>query len=86
MRHGLALGQFLNQEEDWRSKRGSGLQLELLLHSSHAPSIVVVVITYHHSLSPPLPGLMLIFLRGGEQLQDGDEVECLRFISQRSLI
>ncbi|KAL4198569.1 hypothetical protein AMTRI_Chr03g46580 [Amborella trichopoda] len=99
MRHGLALGQFLNQEEDWRRKRGSGSQLELLLHSSHAPSIVVVVMllfflwlpgidsTYHHSLSPPpLPCLMLIFLGGGEQLQDADEVECLRFISQRSLI
>ncbi|KAL4202272.1 hypothetical protein AMTRI_Chr02g220190 [Amborella trichopoda] len=43
--------------------------------------------TYHHSLSPPpLPCLMLIFLKGGEPLQDGDEVECLRFISRRSLI
>ncbi|KAL4184537.1 hypothetical protein AMTRI_Chr10g226070 [Amborella trichopoda] len=75
-------------EEDWRRKRGSGSQLELLLHNSHAPSIVVLVMyTYHHSLSPPpLPCLMLIFLGGGEQLQDGDEVECLRFISQRSLI
>ncbi|KAL4193207.1 hypothetical protein AMTRI_Chr06g198210 [Amborella trichopoda] len=95
---GLALGQFLIQEEDWRRKRGSGSQLELLLHSSHAPSIVIVVMllfflwlpgidsTYHHSLSPPpLSCLMLIFLEG-EQLQDGDEVECLRFISQQSLI
>ncbi|KAL4185487.1 hypothetical protein AMTRI_Chr10g6190 [Amborella trichopoda] len=43
MRHGLALGQFLNQLEDWGRKRGSGSQLELLLHNSHAPSIVVVV-------------------------------------------
>ncbi|KAL4198648.1 hypothetical protein AMTRI_Chr03g47060 [Amborella trichopoda] len=43
--------------------------------------------TYHHSLSPPpSPCLMLIFLGGRKQLQDGDEVKCLRFISQRSLI
>ncbi|KAL4189824.1 hypothetical protein AMTRI_Chr08g209000 [Amborella trichopoda] len=91
MRHGLVLSQFLNQEEDWRRKRRSGSQLELFLHSSHAPSIIVVVMffflrlpgidsIYHHSLS------LLIFLGGGEQLQDGDEVQCLRFISKRSLI
>ncbi|KAL4200182.1 hypothetical protein AMTRI_Chr03g148440 [Amborella trichopoda] len=86
MRHGLALGQFLNQEEDWRKKRRSGSQLELLFHSSHVPSIVVVVMllfflwlpgidsTYHHSRFPlPLPCLILIFLGGGEQLQDGEK-------------
>ncbi|KAL4203541.1 hypothetical protein AMTRI_Chr01g104430 [Amborella trichopoda] len=52
----------------------------LILHSSHAPSIVLPGIdsTYHHSLSPPpLPRLMLILLGGEEQLQDGDEVKCL---------